>query len=74
MCWCMRPRMTGRPGFTHRRNDRRRVFSLQRIFDVSDDQTLRLDADVLDAYRRSGPGWQAMINWVLREHMPDIGT
>ena len=33
-------------------------------------QTLRLDADVLDAYRRSGPGWQALMNKVLREHMP----
>jgi uncharacterized protein (DUF4415 family) len=34
-------------------------------------QTLRLDADVLDAYRRSGPGWQALMNQVLREHMPE---
>ena len=33
-------------------------------------QTLRLDADVLEAYRRSGPGWQALMNRVLREHMP----
>jgi len=33
-------------------------------------QTLRLDADVLDAYRRSGPGWQALMNRVLRQHMP----
>jgi uncharacterized protein (DUF4415 family) len=33
-------------------------------------QTLRLDADVLDGYRQSGPGWQARINQVLREHMP----
>jgi len=34
-------------------------------------QTLRLDADVLDAYRRHGQGWQARINQVLRDHMPD---
>jgi uncharacterized protein (DUF4415 family) len=33
-------------------------------------QTLRLDPDVLDAYRRQGPGWQTHINQVLREHMP----
>jgi uncharacterized protein (DUF4415 family) len=33
-------------------------------------QTLRLDPDVLDAYRHEGSGWQARINEVLREHMP----
>jgi uncharacterized protein (DUF4415 family) len=33
-------------------------------------QTLRLDVDVLEAYRRSGPGWQALMNQVLRAHMP----
>ena len=33
-------------------------------------QTLRLDADVLDAYRREGRGWQTRINQILREHMP----
>jgi uncharacterized protein (DUF4415 family) len=33
-------------------------------------QTLRLDVDVLEAYRRSGPGWQALMNQVLRMHMP----
>jgi uncharacterized protein (DUF4415 family) len=37
-------------------------------------QTLRLDADVLEAYRQSGPGWQAMMNRVLRAHMPGRGT
>jgi|SRR4051812_30683098 uncharacterized protein (DUF4415 family) len=36
-------------------------------------QTLRLDVEVLDAYRRSGPGWQTLMNQILREHMP-IGT
>jgi len=34
-------------------------------------QTLRLDADVLDAYRQSGPGWQTRINQVLRDHMDE---
>ena len=33
-------------------------------------QTLRLDADVLAAYRKAGKGWQRRINEVLREHMP----
>lgn len=34
-------------------------------------QTLRLDADVLEAWRRSGRGWQVRINQVLRDHMPN---
>ena len=34
-------------------------------------QTLRLDADVLEAYRQQGSGWQTRINQVLREHMPE---
>ncbi len=33
-------------------------------------QTLRLDPDVLDAYREQGPGWHVQINEVLRKHMP----
>ena len=33
-------------------------------------QTLRLDPDVVEAYRREGPGWQALMNDVLRQHMP----
>jgi uncharacterized protein (DUF4415 family) len=33
-------------------------------------QTLRLDVDVLEAYRSAGKGWQALINDVLRRHMP----
>lgn len=36
-------------------------------------QTLRLDPDVLEAYRQAGAGWQAHINEVLREHMPRRG-
>jgi uncharacterized protein (DUF4415 family) len=32
-------------------------------------QTLRLDADVLAAYREQGPGWQVRMNQILREHM-----
>ena len=34
-------------------------------------QTLRLDADVLEAYRKSGKGWHTRINAVLRSHMQD---
>jgi uncharacterized protein (DUF4415 family) len=33
-------------------------------------QTLRLDQDVLEAYRMEGNGWQTRINEVLRQHMP----
>jgi uncharacterized protein (DUF4415 family) len=33
-------------------------------------QTIRIDPDVLAAYRQQGPGWQTRINQVLREHMP----
>lgn len=28
--------------------------------------TLRLDSDVLDGFRESGPGWQSRINEILR--------
>jgi uncharacterized protein (DUF4415 family) len=33
-------------------------------------QTLRIDPDVLEAYRQQGKGWQTRINVVLRQHMP----
>ncbi len=33
-------------------------------------QTIRLDADVLAAYRDQGKGWQTLINDVLRRNMP----
>jgi uncharacterized protein (DUF4415 family) len=33
-------------------------------------QTLRLDPDVLEAYKQEGNGWQTRINKVLRDHMP----
>jgi uncharacterized protein (DUF4415 family) len=33
-------------------------------------QTLRLDADVVEAYRQQGRGWHARINEILRENMP----
>jgi uncharacterized protein (DUF4415 family) len=35
-------------------------------------QTLRLDVDVLDAYRQNGPGWQTLMNQILRKHMPGV--
>ncbi len=35
-------------------------------------QTLRLDADVLQSFRATGAGWQARINAALREHMPSL--
>ncbi|HME25774.1 MAG TPA: BrnA antitoxin family protein [Acetobacteraceae bacterium] len=33
-------------------------------------QTLRIDPDVLEAYRREGRGWQTRINQILRDNMP----
>jgi len=33
-------------------------------------QTLRLDPDVLEAYRQAGKGWQTRMNEVLRKNMP----
>jgi uncharacterized protein (DUF4415 family) len=33
-------------------------------------QTLRIDPDVLEAYRQEGKGWQTHINEVLRQNMP----
>ncbi len=33
-------------------------------------QTLRIDPDVLEAFRQEGKGWQTRINQVLRENMP----
>ncbi|MEJ5976587.1 BrnA antitoxin family protein [Novosphingobium sp. PS1R-30] len=33
-------------------------------------QTLRLDREVLEAWRASGPGWQRRMNDVLRKAMP----
>jgi uncharacterized protein (DUF4415 family) len=33
-------------------------------------QTLRIDPDVLEAYKQGGKGWQTRINQVLRDNMP----
>jgi uncharacterized protein (DUF4415 family) len=33
-------------------------------------QTLRIDPDVLEAYKEEGTGWQTRINRVLRDNMP----
>jgi len=35
--------------------------------------TLRIDPDVLDAFKEAGKGWQSRINDTLREHMPRRG-
>lgn len=32
--------------------------------------TTRVDADVLDAFKATGPGWQTLMNDVLRQNMP----
>jgi uncharacterized protein (DUF4415 family) len=31
--------------------------------------TLRLDADILESFRKGGPGWQTRINEVLKEYL-----
>jgi uncharacterized protein (DUF4415 family) len=31
--------------------------------------SLRLDQDVIDAFRTAGPGWQSRINAALRKHL-----
>lgn len=33
--------------------------------------SLRLDRDVVDRFRATGPGWQSRINETLRQHLPD---
>src|ERR1700733_4391785 len=48
----------------------RRSRGRPRKADKKVNQTLRMDADVLEAYRRAGKGWQTRINEVLRKHMP----
>ena len=35
--------------------------------------TIRLDADILAAYRAEGPGWQTRMNDVLRLHLEREG-
>ncbi|MEY3841835.1 MAG: BrnA antitoxin family protein [Brevundimonas sp.] len=32
--------------------------------------SLRVDADILDSYRATGPGWQVRMNDALRKAMP----
>jgi len=34
--------------------------------------TLRLDADIVAAYRASGPGWQTRVNEALRATLPAV--
>lgn len=36
--------------------------------------TTRIDADVLEAFKATGPGWQTMLNDVLRANMPSAPT
>ena len=35
--------------------------------------TIRLDQDVLDGFRKTGPGWQSRINAALREWLAEKG-
>ncbi len=34
--------------------------------------SLRLDPDVVERFRATGPGWQSRINEVLRQHLPKV--
>ena len=34
--------------------------------------SLRLDPDVVERFRATGPGWQSRINEVLRDHLPEV--
>jgi uncharacterized protein (DUF4415 family) len=34
--------------------------------------SLRLDPDVIERFRATGPGWQSRINDVLRAHLPAV--
>lgn len=35
--------------------------------------TIRLDQDVLDGFRKTGPGWQSRINAALRDWLAEKG-
>ncbi len=37
-------------------------------------QNLRLDADIIDGFKRGGRGWQTRINDALRAHLRSIGV
>lgn len=41
---------------------------------IDEEPNIRLDPDVLDAFKRRGPGWQTRMNAALREwlatHVP----
>ncbi len=34
--------------------------------------SLRLDPDVIERFRATGPGWQSRVNALLRQHMPKL--
>jgi uncharacterized protein (DUF4415 family) len=34
--------------------------------------SLRLDPDVVEGFRATGPGWQSPFNEVLRQHLPKV--
>jgi uncharacterized protein (DUF4415 family) len=34
--------------------------------------SLRLDPDVVERFRATGPGWQSRMNEVLRQHLPKV--
>jgi uncharacterized protein (DUF4415 family) len=34
---------------------------------------MRIDADLLEAFKATGPGWQTRIHDILRQSMPKLG-
>lgn len=34
--------------------------------------SLRLDPDIVERFRATGPGWQSRINDTLRDHLPKV--
>jgi uncharacterized protein (DUF4415 family) len=50
----------------------RRMRGRPRMVAPKDLVSLRLDSDVVERFRATGPGWQTLINEVLREHLSKI--
>ena len=51
---------------------KRRVRGRPRLEATKHLVSLRLDPDVVERFRATGPGWQSRINEVLRAHLPEV--
>ena len=52
----------------HRRRGRPSLEAPKRLV------SLRLDPDVIERFRATGPGWQSRVNQVLRDHLPETAS